>query len=473
MHPKHIVVVLSDQHRADCLGCAGHPLVRTPYLDRLAAGGIRFSQAFTPIPLCVPARTSFLTGEWPSRTGVLTNWDAETALWMEPGTPTWSSKCAEAGRPFDYVGRWHVHPEKDPRHFGFASYVDDHGYAAWRTSQGLSDMPRKQGWEGTCDRGWFFGEVDPSISPEQSKLAWTTDAAIEVIEDRLRAGKAIHLRMDTLEPHLPNIVPEPYASMYPPEEIEPWPSFGETFAHKPRIQAMMLEKWGIGDWSWREWAPVVSRYLGEITLLDAQIGRLIRLLEEADELDDTLFVYTSDHGDLCGAHRMIDKLHVLYDDVLRVPLILHWPGGLQGGGVCDAFTTSVIDLAATLCDCAGAPRMNTPACLAANNLLDLADGRLAAPEDIYACAYGNQFGLYSQRMVRDHRWKYIWNPMDKDELYDLNCDPGELNNMVDQSAVRAELARLRHRLLSWLDSTGDPLLSPWNRGILEDLPSTR
>jgi arylsulfatase A-like enzyme len=455
--PRHFLIVVSDQHRADCLGCAGHAQVQTPHLDQLAAEGVRFTHAFTPSPICVPARSSFLAGQWPSRTGVVVNWDADGSRFLDPAGPTWARAIATgAGRAVDYVGRWHVHPQCDATHYGFDTHVPDGHYRQWRQSAGLPLLQLENPW---------WAAVDPHITPEQSQVAWLVDRAIERIGARLDAGEDFFLRLDCLAPHLPNRVPEPFASMYPPAQIEPWGSFGDTGAGKPSIQAQMRRTWGLEDWGWERWAREVALYLGEISLLDAQLGRLFGWLAERGVFDDTLVIYTSDHGDLTGAHGMIDKHYVMYDDVVRVPLLMRWPHGLPGGRVCDAFTPHLIDLAATLCLAAGVP---VPAPFQGRDLLPLARGEAPPagddpPDDVFSTYSGNQFGLYTQRMVRDRRWKYVWNATAEDELYDLATDPDELRNRAAEPGCAPELARLRRRLVVWMERTGDRMLNAWTR----------
>src|SRR5690606_13730505 len=173
--------------------------------------------------------------------------------------PTFSEALKGAGYRLDIVGNWGVNSARTPQEYGFDVYVPGSSYVEWRKSQGIPDIPRTNGW---------FGEVDPYIRPEQSRLAWGADHVIRLLHERAKEEAPFFLRWDTSEPHLPNVVPEPYASMYDPKDIDPWPSFGETFAGKPYIQAQQLVSWGIEDFTWDDWRKVVSRYLGEITLLD-------------------------------------------------------------------------------------------------------------------------------------------------------------------------------------------------------------
>ena len=452
----NILLIHSDQHRYDCVGANGHPLVRTPNLDRLAREGMRFTHAFCPIPICAPSRASLLAGTWPCRHGSIVNAGTEAGAPLRDDIRAFTQILSEQGYYLACIGVWGINSRRTPREFGFDRVVPDSEYRAWRRAQGIPDPPRTNGW---------FGEVDPFIGPEQSRLAWGADRVIELLRERAREAAPFYIRWDPAEPHLPNVVPEPYASMYDPGEIEPWPSFAETFAGKPYIQRQQLVSWGIEDWSWDQWRPIVARYLGEITLLDAQVGRVLGALDELGLAGNTLVVYTCDHGDLCGGHRMIDKHYVMYDDVVRVPLFARWPSVIEPGSLSDDFVCTSLDLARTFVEVAGAP---VPAEFQGESLLPVFRGEGNGRQSILAVYYGNQFGLYSQRMVRTRAWKYVWNPTAEDELYHLEADPAELRNRAADPACASKLRSMRRLLVDWLEATGDPVLNTWTkRQLLE------
>ena len=448
----NILLIHADQHRYDCLGVNGHPILQTPHLDRLAGEGVNFRHAFTPIAVCVPARCSLLTGVWPTRHGVTFNSDAETPTRLDPNIATFSRELKRAGFWLGVVGKWQADGDRTPQDVHFDRWVKDHAYHVWRQVQGLPPRPWEAGWR---------GEVDGHITAEQSRLAWGANELIALLGARAKADKPFFLRWDPSEPHLPNVVPEPYASMYPPGSVPPWPGFDDDLAGKPYIQAQQRRTWEFENWTWDDWAPLVARYLGEVSLLDAQVGRVLEALEGLGLADNTLVIYSADHGDLCGSHGMVDKHFVLYDDVIRVPLLMRWPGRLPAGSVCEAFVSSALDLAYTFCEAAGTP---PPATFQGRSLLSAADGSDEAPrEDIFATYHGNQFGLYSQRMVRNRRWKYVWNATAEDELYDLQADPGEIHNLAADGRHAEALAGLRRRLVEWMDQVQDPLLNGWIR----------
>jgi arylsulfatase A-like enzyme len=308
--------------------------------------------------------------------------------------------------------------------------------------------------------------VDPHIAPEQSRLAWGADHVIRMLEEGAATGAPLFVRWDPSEPHLPNVVPEPYASLYDPADIPPWPNFADPLEGKPYIQAQMRRTWGTDGWTWDDWAPLVARYFGEVSLLDAQVGRILNVLDRLGLTENTLVVYSADHGDMTGSHGMLDKHYIFYEEAARVPLIARGPG-VAAGAVCDAFVTHGLDLAATFCAAAGVPAPDTFQGESLLPLLAAPDGAEDRREDIYAQYFGSQFGLYSQRMLRDARWKYVFNATAEDELYDLASDPAELTNRITDPACAADLSRLRRRLIAWMEQAGDPLLNQWTRPLLE------
>ena len=226
--------------------------------------------------------------------------------------------------------------------------------------------------------------------------------------------------------------------------------------------------WGIRDWTWQQWQEIVSYYFAVITELDHHIGRVIAALERHGLLDDTLVIYTTDHGDFCGGHGLIDKHFSMYDDIVRVPLVLRWPAGIAPNSVCDAFVTHELDIARTLLDAAG---IAAPDSFMGMNLLDLAAQRVPHRTDIFSQYFGTESGMYSVRMVRDRDFKYVYNPTAFDELYDLRNDPGEIHNRIDDPGLKDELARLKQRLSAWMSSVRDPLDNFWIKTDLLGAPN--
>lgn len=449
MSKPNILLIHSDQHRWDCVGANGHPFLKTPHLDSLAREGVNFVHAFTPNPVCSPARACLQTGAWATRHKVVTIPGTEAFQRADPSLPVLTDLLAEAGYRIGHVGKFHQEVSGSPTDHGAEEYVPTHAYRKWREEQGLPPQTRENGW---------FGETDPHITPEQSPLAWQAAEVLRLMETFHGSGKPFFVRWDPTEPHLPNIVPEPYASMYPKEQIPPWASFPDPLHQKPDVQRRTRERWGVDQYAWEDWQPIVQRYLGEITLLDAQVGRLLEGLQRFGVDDNTLIIYSTDHGDMCGGHGMMDKHFVMYDDIMRVPLLLRWKGVLPAGATEEAFVSHEIDIARTVLAAAGIP---APESFVGRDLVAEAQGKLPEPRtDIFAQYQGTHQGLYSQRMLRDRRWKYIYNPVSRDELYDLETDPGELKNRADDPDCAEVLQQMRTRMGEWMASIKDPLSPP-------------
>lgn len=462
----NILLIQSDQHRADCIGANGHPFIKTPNLDRLASEGVTFANAYCPIPLCSPARACLLTGQWSHQHGSLANCDAPHWRPIADDVPTYSQALREAGYFLSHLAKWHVDPVRTPTEFGYHESIAgpefEKPYVAWRTEQGLPKRPIDDKYFEDVDA--HFGYVDPEITPEQSRLGYGATMAIERLERCAAQEKPFFFAWNPPEPHFPCVVPEPYASMYPPESIPPWPGFADPLEAKPYMHGQMRRTWRTDTWDWDEWAPHVGRYMGEISLLDAQIGRVLSALDRLGLNENTIVVYTADHGDMTGNHGLIDKHCVMYDDIVRVPLIIRWPETISSGSVHQSFVTSALDLAATFCD---AGRTKTPRTFSGESLLPALRGETPGREDIFSEYHGNQFGLYTQRMVRNRRYKYVYNATDLDELYDLEADPAEVHNLAARPEMAEVLKRMQKRLIEWMEASNDRQLNTWIRTQLE------
>ncbi|MBC7330505.1 sulfatase-like hydrolase/transferase [bacterium] len=471
MRRPNIILIHSDQHRFDCLGINGHPLLQTPNLDRLAREGVNFTNAFTPAPICTPARASLFTGLWSTQHLCLSIPGTEIYRPANPNLPTFSKILGENGYILGYVGKYHDELPGTPKDYGFQDYIPLSDYLKWRKEKGLP--LEKEGF--VLFAGYlikkkefpymWFGEEDVINKPEETMLAWGADRMIELIERYHSSGKPFFIRWDPVEPHLPNVVPEPYYSLYPPEKIKPWNSFPDPLEKKPFIQSQQRRTWKVEGWGWDKWAPIVSRYLGVITLLDHQIGRIMEKLRELGIEDDTLIVYTTDHGDMCGGHGMMDKHFVMYEDVVHVPLIMRYPPLLPKGKVCEEFVINEIDLATTFLSLAG---LLIPDTFIGKDLMKIARGEEKGRDDVLSIYHGAQLGSWTQRMVRDREWKYVWNASGEDELYNLKEDPGELRNLAQEPVYKEELARLRKRLVQWMEEVNDIMLNSWTRAQLEE-----
>jgi len=451
--PPNILLITADQLRYDCVEPNAPGAPATPNLARLAAEGVRFAQAYSHVPVCGPARQSLLCGRRPESFGGL--WNAGAALpvgSLSPDDWTWPKALQGRGYGSAFLGKWGVHPRLGPTAYGYERAIGAADYEAFR----------KAAYPDVAFAGGFFGEPNP-IPVEDAPTHWLARQAVREIERLHAEGRPWHVALHFEEPHLPCRPSGRFSDMYSPADMRPWPGFGDTFEGKPYIQRQQLHSWGVESYEWADWAPIVARYYGVVSQLDDAIGLVLRALDQLGAADDTLVVFTADHGDMCGSHGMMDKHYIMYDDVVRVPMVVRWGGALPAGAVCDRFAYGFLDLAPTFAEAAGLDR---PERLHGASLLPLLQGaeKAGSWRDAVVATYnGQQFGLYCQRMIRTDRWKYVWNLTDVDELYDMGADPGELVNRIGDARLAGIVSELRRRLYEALRADGDGFDNEWTR----------
>lgn len=292
---------------------------------------------------------------------------------------------------------------------------------------------------------------------EATAPAYLVERGLGLLDEWSADDDPFFLTLSFIGPHWPHTLPEPYWSMYDPDAVQPWPSFDDDFAGKPGAQRKSMVHHGVDAWTWADWAPVVSTYFGSVSFHDELVGRFLRGLTERGLDDDTVVVFTADHGDMTGSHRQFNKGPYMYEDLYRVPMMVRWPGVTEPGSVVDDFA-SPMDLLPTLLPAAG---VTPPDGLDGVDLGPALRGEASphARDGFFAEFSGTEFGLYSQRMLRTERWKLVYNAWDIDELYDLDADPWELHNLAGDPA-HAEVRRdLEARLWRWMHDT-DPLAGP-------------
>jgi arylsulfatase A-like enzyme len=285
--------------------------------------------------------------------------------------------------------------------------------------------------------------------------AWAADRTIALLDALAQAERPFMIFTSFFGPHFPYAVPAPYDRMYDPAQVERWTNFDETFEGKPLIQQKEMLRWNASHLTWPDWQRVIAHYWGYCTYIDDQIQRVLDRLDGLGLAENTVVIYTTDHGDMLGSHRLFNKGFYMYDEIYRVPLVVRWPGTTPPGSQCDAFV-SLVDLMPTLLEMGGA---RVPGDLDGRSLAPFlrGDGVADWADDVYAEYHGYESALCSQRMVRTWSWKYIYNPCFEDELYDVASDPGELNNVAGELGYAHVLRRMKARLVRWLARTHDTI----------------
>lgn len=450
--PPNILIFMTDQQQA-CTVEPGHPC-QTPAIRRLAAEGIRFSRAYTPTPMCAPARASLMTSLYAHAHGMLNNNHVAQAMrtGLNPGVSLWSERLKESGYQMHFAGKWHVSRDKGPSEYGWQEPDEESKKKAWLPWP-TPGARSKQHW--IRRPGWKPYELYGSVQggPEQfSEYKWTQYARGKVKELAARSEPWC-LYLGTHGPHDPFSVPEEYVRRYEGMEIPKPASFDDSMADKPAIYRRLKEEvWG--GLTWDDYAETIRHYWAYNSFIDDQFAGLMATLEETGQADDTLVLYLSDHGEMMGSHGLFYKGVMAFEECYRVPLIMRWPRGIKAGQVCQEFVT-LMDIGPTLLEITGSRPLETAH---GRSLTPLWKGQTPAdwPQEFYGQYHGSE--LYSsQRVLTTKRHKYVFNGFDYDELYDLEEDPGEMKNLNASPAHRPLRDDLIRRLWARAGAVGDAI----------------
>ncbi|MHC4884556.1 MAG: sulfatase family protein [Planctomycetota bacterium] len=476
----NILFLFSDQHRADCLGCAGHAHVKTPNLDRLADEGVHFTGAYCATPLCFPSRISLATGRFPHNTGHNTNNEG----FLYPDTPMISHAFRDAGYRTAHLGKLHLAQcEKagDPAceawcHeagwddampiYGKAwscAYEEDEydAYLRWLATAGKLEA-FQQDYRERCF-GWKYPDVSPRprgyaapsvLEPEEHQDGFITRSACEWLKT-VSDDQPWFCWVNWGGPHDPWDAPGRFGTMYDPAEMGPPIADDlENAPQKLHRHAHAHGLWKSGLMAPDQWRKIMAQYYGSISFIDDGIGQILDTLEARGMLENTIVVYSSDHGEMMFDHNMLTKW-VMYEASSKVPLIVRLPGGERRA--IDA-PVSLLDLVPTLLDLAGVDRESMPV-LHGESLAPALKGEAADGTRAVFCE------MDKTKMIRKGPWKFVTDPeFEFDQLFHLEDDPEELTNLALDPGQRERCEELRREILHWMINTQN---APRPRGKTE------
>ncbi|MFP4249359.1 MAG: sulfatase-like hydrolase/transferase [Armatimonadota bacterium] len=483
----NVLLLFTDQHRLSALGCYGETPCRTPNLDRLAAEGVRFETAYTACPVCSPTRGTIMTGLYPHSHGVCSNvGNLGCSVHELPDRDDLlSRRLGEAGYRCGYTGKWHL-GTADGNHFGA---LDDPALPTTRGFEG-QDFPGHGGggflypeYQRYLEERGFEHRVldwpdDRPMPVPAGELAGPTESTvphflaehtISLAEDFRESGDPWFIWHNNWGPHGPYYAPTEFLDLYRDVQIDPWPNADwparniagphQTKLH-PRAERL----------SWEHWEEMLRHYYAFTTLIDYEFGRIVEYLRDSGQLDNTLIIFTSDHGETCGSHGgLTDKGWHHFEETHRIGMIVRHPDGSNAGDVRNEWASNT-DVYPTVCDAAGA-EYDADA-IHGRSLLPLTTSGRERPdsEEWRDCAVTEFHGVnnvsMSQRTIRVGDLKFGWNAAGEDELYDLARDPYETTNVLRQPDYLDDASRLRERLLDWMRETADPVRNIYERNML-------
>ena len=479
MEQPNILFIVADHHTWH--GIAGRSPARTPHLNQLAAEGLLFERSYTPISVCCPARAMLISGAYPWHSGVYNQVHVPTSLSpdMKSDVATYSQRLRAAGYQLGYTGKWHASNTRGPLDFGFHRHGDLLGVnAAYRERYNLSAdelyetyrQPFERRMTGQKMVSWpgsepFLMWACDQSAPESTHTHFLAERASQMIGEFSQGENPWHLEVHFPEPHDAYTPLQQFLDSYDLADIElPRSYYDETFENKPRLLQREAALWSELDEA--DFKDGLRHFYAYCEQVDHYVGRVLRALEESGQRENTLVIFTADHGDMAGAHRLWIKGWMPYEEGHRIPMIARWPATIAPGGRTSALV-QLHDWAHTFCALAGA------------ETLPFADGKdlspwLREPQEpgpnhVLNCYYGAEF-LYTQRILIGHRFKYVFNGFDWDEFYDLQRDPGELHNAIDDPTYQAEISQMREALWQTMERLGDPYAEPNRYGAKRYLP---
>lgn len=474
--PPNLLVIMCDQLRATALGLYGNPVVRTPHLESLAQSGITYRYAFTPSPVCVPARVALWTGRWPHLTRSM-----ENSVFLQPTETHLLQLLRASGYRTGLIGKNHCFSDQDlatyfdvyfpVSHNGPAEDFGDPDVAG--AKQFIRNMGGPGGKAYACGVGPY---------PVEKHGTWMVGREAErfIRDGASNQQNPFCAWVSIADPHTPYQVSEPYASRYPAASLELPPTRPTGLPGKPDRFRLFAELMGAAEVPDDHLKFVLSIYYGMIALIDDVVGRLVTALDETGQRDNTIVVFTADHGDYMTEHRLVRKGASMADALTRIPLVLSHPAGIPSGQTSDSLV-SLLDVLPTLCSLMGLEqppgRSGHPLHLAVEGapeqkVVFSEHGTVRGPVDREAIAarlaqmaasgkpHNAPWQLAAngqKKMLRTHHWKYVWHAGPEEELYDLAADPAELTNLASHPMQTERLDYFRQQLLEWCIETEDTL----------------
>ncbi len=467
----NILWICTDQQRYDTLSCYGNDFVNTPNLDKLSENGFLFEKCYSQNPVCTPSRASFLTGRYPSTTRCRQN-----GQMIPDGEVLITKYLQEAGYTCGLSGKLHLAPCHPDVCSGTEKRIDDgynhfhwshHPAPEWPTNEYIQWLEGK-GKEYKTTPYQDSQYIEEGMLEEDHHTTWCVEKAVDFIKGFESSDDSWLFSLNIFDPHHPFDPPREYLDRYLDDfENIPLPNYrvGEL-EDKPVWQETDHQGayGGVGGFPYEDMSDsdhrlIKAAYWAMVDLIDKQVGRLLQILEETEQLEDTIIIFTSDHGEMLGDHGIYLKGPYFYESAVRVPLIISWPGHIESG-VRTKSLVELVDLAPTLLDACGLEMVPG---MQGKSFWDLISGvqvRDNHREDVYSEFYASNFEYEPEAnaaMVCTDQYKLVFPfNINNGELYDLK-DGNENENLWDNPEYEKIRFEMMQRLLNRMAGTVDPL----------------
>ncbi|MEM7131439.1 MAG: sulfatase-like hydrolase/transferase [Chloroflexota bacterium] len=468
----NILFLMTDQMQGRVLD-PDSPCI-TPNIDRLMVGGVRFPRAYTPNAVCSPARASLMTGLLPHSHGVLEviHCVDDDQCCLRTEFPHWAQRLEEAGYRTGYFGKWHVERSNDLTQFGWQ--VDGNSASELFQSKQAQvggkgkdeanfSLKKTNDLPGGYKKSLLYGVT--GVPAEERGVGITTDLGLEFLQEAVHGDAPWCCFVSITEPHDPFVTGEDTFAQYDVDQIPLQPNVHNDLSNQPNIYRKAGKTWH--DMDDRQKKEAAACYYASITEIDQQYGRLIDFLETSGQMENTIIIFSSDHGELLGSHGLYCKNISGFEEVYNIPLVMKGPGIPQG--VVSQAIVGLHDLAPTLLDLCDIETIDVPDSTSFVEALQDPSGNMGKFSRGFAEYHGGRYRV-TQRVVWNGWWKLCLNGFDFDELYNLEADPFEMSNLADDPAYEEQLHALTQYAWEVIRDTGDRALFNSHYPILRWAP---
>jgi arylsulfatase A-like enzyme len=451
----NLLFIQTDEQRADTMAAYGNDKIRTPNLDRLARESFVFMRAYVSQPVCTPARSTMMTGLWPHTTALTNN-----NIPLPDEIPSLPRLLAEGSYRTAFMGKWHLGDEIFPQH-GFDEWVsiEDAYISHYRAGK---DRAARSSYHHFLLKHGYEPDVDTRFSRgfaarrpiEHCKPAFLEQEACRFLERHQHEPFVLYVSF--LEPHMPFY--GPLDDEYRPEEVTLPINFDDPLEEdepehyrrgRERLMAMGFDGQPLRTEA--DWRRLIARYWGLVTQVDRSVGGILDTLDRLGLAEKTIVVFTSDHGDMMGSHRLLTK-GLMYEESVRVPWLMRVPEFIREGRRIDG-PVSHIDLVPTLLDLMGRA---IPGNLPGKSLVPV----MAAKSTVREPVFIEWPDPHCRTIISPDGWKLCLRTNAKCQLYQLSEDPGECTNLYYTGKHQDVIRRLTHDIRAWQARVGDPLSQP-------------
>ena len=474
MPRPNILHMFVDQQRFDTIGALNNPVIKTPNLDRLVKSGVAFTNAYSPSPVCISARCSMIFGQYPANTGCY-----ENTMMPDDGRSTFMNMLSENGYRTHGIGKCHFSPDalalrgfqtREIQEEGGTNSVTDYPYMKYLQDKGYAHLLEPNGV-----RGEMYYMPQPSqLPPQDHPTQWIGDRSVSFISGQKDVDQPWYLFSSFIHPHPPFAPPSPWHKLYRGDDM-PLPNipdqyeFLQTYVNKCQNRY----KYRDGGYDRNHIRMMKAYYYACISFVDFQIGRILDELEQTGQLNNTMIIFTGDHGEHLGDYRCFGK-RSMHDSCARIPLLISMPGRFSGGTVCDT-AASLVDIAPTILAAAGTALPGHA--LDGVDLYKLVSGE-SDREYVFSqlsfqmtgfLEQQSQFSqliddpdrrraVFSTYMAASKNWKYFYSaPDNREYLFDKQKDPRETRNAAAAPMKKEAKTRIKNALIKHLELNGETL----------------